>query len=557
VETTREWVGGKQMPVLRLTRDSFFDPEYVQPDILEPGTVPWLLGRYRAELFPPWLMQGWRGEGRRGRSAWPAEVLMTLELLRWSEEGVTRLGAVKRAASDMRWRAALGLELNGRTPSEKTLREFESFLQAPHPGCDRPRYLVFFEHCVRLCMAGGVLSGAPRWAMDSTPMWCYGAVKDTVRLLGDGVAQLARLWSRATGREITELAAAWALPHLLAKSTKGAFRIDWRDQQARDTVVDGLARGVLTAVQTVRQRVDQVARSKRKRLLRLCRHLACVIAQNLQSDEHGRLVVARRVASERLISITDPQARHGHKSRKRSFDGFKLHALGDVVSGLITSLTVTRGNAHDGSVAHRLVRRAQQLHDELTCVLGDSAYGGAALRNTLRTQQSVALVAPPLAPTAAKGKMGRDAFRIDFDTQQATCAAGVTVGNPRRVFSPEHQRDTWQYDWPREVCQGCPQREPCNGARTSGHRIRLHPYEQELRAARAAWEQPATRDTYRERSQCERLLSRMVQHGARKARTWGLAAAHLQAHCIATMCNLGLLAKALAQRALQPLQCAA
>jgi hypothetical protein len=43
-------------------------------------------------------------EGRRGRSAWPAEVLMTLdtlELLRWSEEGVARLGAVKRAASDM------------------------------------------------------------------------------------------------------------------------------------------------------------------------------------------------------------------------------------------------------------------------------------------------------------------------------------------------------------------------------------------------------------------------------------------------------------------------
>lgn len=54
------------MPLLRLTRDSFFDPEYVMPQILEPGTVPWLLVRNRAELFPPWLLTGMA----RRRSAW-------------------------------------------------------------------------------------------------------------------------------------------------------------------------------------------------------------------------------------------------------------------------------------------------------------------------------------------------------------------------------------------------------------------------------------------------------------------------------------------------------
>jgi hypothetical protein len=115
------------------------------------GTIPWLLGRHRVELFPPWLLHGWRGGGRRGRPAWPAEVLMTLVLLRWSEEGVSRLGTVKRAESDVRWRAALGLELNGCTPCEKTLRHFEAFLRAPHPACDRPRYLVFFANTVSGC----------------------------------------------------------------------------------------------------------------------------------------------------------------------------------------------------------------------------------------------------------------------------------------------------------------------------------------------------------------------------------------------------------------------
>jgi hypothetical protein len=536
-----------KMPVLSFTRDSFFDPEFAMPRSLEPGTLPWLLGYHRDLLFPPWLLRGWRGESNHGRSAWPAQVLMTLLLLRWSESGMSRLGSVKRAESDVRWRAALGLEIGGPTPSEKTLREFEAFLRGRHPDCDMPRYMVFFEHCVRLCMDNGVLARPPNWAMDSTPMWCYGAVKDTVRLLGDGVAQLARAWSKASGVPVGHLAQSWRLPHLLAKSTKGAFRIDWRDRQARADVVHGRAQGVVTATATVRDCIHHVARSKRKRLLRLCRHLVRVIVQDLEKDAQGRLVVAQRVAKDRLISITDPQARHGHKSRKRSFDGFKLHALGDVVSGLIASLTVTSGNVHDGAVAHRLVRRAKGLQSDIERVMGDSAYGGATLRHEVRVQQQVTLLAPSLESTAARGKLGRGAVHIDFAARQATCAAGVTVGQPRRVTSREHQRETWAYRWPSKVCKGCPQREPCNGKRAEGHRIVLHPHEDELRAARAAWQDPEVREAYRTRSQCERLMSRSVQHGARQVRTWGLAAAHMQAHAIAAACNLALLAKALAK----------
>jgi hypothetical protein len=545
------------MPLLSLTRDSFFDPEYAMPRSLEPGTVPWLLGRHRDLLFPSWLLRGWRGESNHGRAAWPAQVLMTMVLLRWSESGMSRLGSVKRAESDVRWRAALGLEIGGRTPSEKTLREFEAFLCARHPDCDMPRYMVFFEHCVRLCMDSGVLSRSPDWAMDSTPMWCYGAVKDTVRLLGDGVAQLARAWCNASGASVAELAESWQLPHLLAKSTKGAFRIDWRDREARADVIHGLAQGVMTAVATVRSGIDHVARSKRKRLLRLCRHLMRVIAQDLETDEHGRLVVAKRVAKDRIISITDPQARHGHKSRRRSFDGFKLHALGDVVSGLIVSLTVTSGNGHDGAVAHRLIRRAKRLYDDIERVMGDSAYGGATLRHEVRTQQDVTLLAPSLESTAAKGKLGRDAVHIDFEARQATCAAGITVGEPRRVYSREHQRETWAYRWPYKVCKQCPQRDPCNGKQAEGHRILLHPHEEELRAARAAWKDPEVREAYRKRSQCERLMSRSVQHGARQARAFGLTAAHMQAHAIATACNLALLAKSMAEREQVPLALAA
>jgi hypothetical protein len=35
--------------------------------------------------------------------------------------------------------------------------------------------------------------------------------------------------------------------------------------------------------------------------------------------------IARRVAADRVISAVDPQARRGHKTSARGFDGYKGH----------------------------------------------------------------------------------------------------------------------------------------------------------------------------------------------------------------------------------------
>jgi hypothetical protein len=71
----------------------------------------------------------------------------------------------------------------------------------------------------------------------------------------------------------------------------------------------------------------------------------------------------------------------------------------------------------------------------------------------------------------------------------------------------------------------------------------LHPYEKELREAKQQWQDPAIRKQYRERSRGERLINLMTQHGGRRAASWGLLAANLQAHTIATASNLTLLAR--------------
>jgi len=539
------------MPIRSLSQRSFYDPEIAQPYCLEEGTVPWVLARYRSLLFPAWLLSGWRGEGRRGRHAWPAVVLMTLLFLRWTEEGMSRLASTKRADTDIRWRAALGLHLQRPVPHEKTLREFEAFLLARHPLAGQPRYLLLHEHIVRLCLENGVVEQAPVWAIDSTPMWCYGAVQDTVNLLGNGTRTLVRRWAKVTGQKVEDVATQWKVPWVLAKSTKGHFGIDWHNPDQRAEVMEAVADGTLRTVGQVRHHLEQLPTNHHRRFLRRCRNLARVVEQNLETDEQGRLVVAKKVVADRIVSLTDPCARHGRKSKSRTFNGFKLHVLGDIVSGLITSLTVTQGNDHDGSVAHRLIGRAKALHQELDTVLGDTAYGGATLRHRTLATLDVRLVSPPALPPPNKRRpdaLKRDDFTIDFQETTATCPQGIVADRHLKVWSKVHNCSTLVFVWNSKTCAACPVHERCRGTRKGGRRLQLHPHEQELRQARLEWQDAEIRALYRQRSQCERLVNQVVRHGGRRARSWGLGSANLQGHLIAMGCNLQLLARVLARK---------
>ena len=83
--------------------------------------------------------------------------------------------------------------------------------------------------------------------------------------------------------------------------------------------------------------------------------LATVTGQDLEKETTGSFAVARKVAKDRVISTVDPEARHGHKTKARSFDGYKGHVAVDPDSEIITATVVTPGNAGDASVAEDLI----------------------------------------------------------------------------------------------------------------------------------------------------------------------------------------------------------
>ena len=81
------------------------------------------------------------------------------------------------------------------------------------------------------------------------------------------------------------------------------------------TVVADLAATAIRTVEWVHAHLHEARANLRKGLLHRCASLMRVVRDDLEADAQGRLVIAEKVARDRLISLTDPQARHGRKSQ--------------------------------------------------------------------------------------------------------------------------------------------------------------------------------------------------------------------------------------------------
>jgi hypothetical protein len=553
----------RPMPMYRPDQRSFLDLQREEVQRVEQGTLVWLLVRYRDAVLPEWLTRGWtRGKGRRGRKAWPVQAVLALALLRWSEGGMSRLGACRRAKTDGLWRYAMGLPVNGKTPTEKTVREVEAWLLQEHEGSGVTRLEAWWEHVVHVALWSARARGcpAPRWFMDSTPMWCFGAVLDTIRLLGDGLRRLGRAWAQATDCSLKAVATAWELPLLTAESTKGWLRLDWSNAEARSSAVSDLVDAVLRVSGRVKAGLRELGEADRRRVADLCDLLLRVVEQDLEKDEDGRWRVARKVAPGRMVSLTDPEAGHGHKSRSESFWGYKINVFGDLASGVVAAVSVTRGNGHDAAPGHALVVEARRMRLEIGQVLADTAYGGIENRLALAAL-GVDVVAPPPGGAREEGeRFSKNDFAIDFEAGTATCPAGVTTDQAEKTRAAV---PTQAFRWPVATCAACPLQEKClqrpirpakaeAGGRTgrprkTGRRLVLDAFERERREARDEWQDPERRELYRDRSMGERLNALLVQHGARQARSSGRPRADLQAHLIGMVVNLGVLARNVAE----------
>ncbi len=301
------------------------------------GSVFGFLHRERERLFPGEFFADLFAD--TGRRSVPPSVVATVMVLQ-RLEGLSDREAVERFTYDVRWRYAAGVggyDGDGRTSFAHTVLVD---MWARLDGSERPNRV--FEAGLEAAKAVGLVGR--RRVLDSTALYDAVTTMDTVTLIRSA---LRGVLGEADAELEAELRAVIGSGDDYATSAKP--QIDWDDPAAREELIDSRARDAFACLAVLDGRKLDATLTQAAGLL------ATVVGQDLEEGDDGVFRIARRVAKDRVISTVDPEARHGHKTSARGFDGDKGHTAVDPDSEIIASTTVTPGDAGDASVAAELI----------------------------------------------------------------------------------------------------------------------------------------------------------------------------------------------------------
>ncbi|MGS2617505.1 IS1182 family transposase [Micromonospora sp. LZ34] len=465
------------------------------------------LHQHRETLFPDGLFTDLFAVV--GRRSVPPSVVATVMVLQ-RLEGLSDREAVDRFTFDARWRYAAGVggwDGAGRVGFAHTvLVDMRERLRRS----DRPDRI--FEVALAAARAAGLLGR--RRVLDSTPLYDAVATMDTITLIRSAVRSLL---VAADGDLAGRLRAVLASGD--DYTTTGKPVIDWDDKTARDALVDSRARdgyALLAVLDGLTDLPEPVAQAMQL--------LATVLGQDLEAGDDATLRIARKVAPDRVISTVDPEARHGHKTSHRGFDGYKGHIAVDPDVEVITATAVTAGNTGDVEPVAGLIAdltdpaAATDPADDTAAVYGDAAYGAGEVLDRLAGAgiDAKTKVQPPVAPA---GKFTKDHFDINLSQATVTCPNGNTI--PIRPVRG-HARHAGKADFG-TACATCPLRGQCTDSKT-GRSITIGHHEAHLTAARTRQHDPAWQADYRAtRPKVERKIAHLMRrrHGGRRARMRG------------------------------------
>lgn len=436
----------------------------------------------------------------------PALVAMVLLLQAYAK--VSDEEAIRRVFMDKAWQMVLGLlELDDDafTLAQGTLFNVRARLLAT--GLDK----VLLARTVALARETGLfgeraLAGL-RLAVDSTPLEGAGRVEDTLNLLGHALRHVVEAAAGVMDRSTAAVAREAGVPALYGTSVKAALDQDWNDPAAVRRGLTTLLAWRVTLEAWLGQQAEGVRWHTSVRDAQAV--VARIVEQDTEGDpQHGGRQIKEGVAEDRLISLHDPEMRHGRKSASQRIDGYKRYVGTDLDAGVVVGVAVQAANVgeHHGADA---MREEVERHGPIEEVHVDRAFLASQLVADVDAQGG-AVLAKPLPAQGTPGFTKPD-FTLDLATQTVTCPAGnqTPIRGDQARFALE-------------VCAACAQRPQCQpkGVK-SGRTIQIHPREALLKKLRDDVQTPEGRATRRERVAVEHAQAHLVDWQGDRARYFG------------------------------------
>ena len=236
-----------------------------------------------------------------------------------------------------------------------------------------------------------------------------------------------------------EWAAARGYERYAGGSVKGDACIDWDDKKARAALLGrivGDADRLLELSRRTQGLLDEDS-TERQRMVEASELLGQLLLQDVERTEEG-VGLKEGVSRDRIVSVHDPEMRHGHKSSSKRFDGHKASVAVDTDSQVITAVDVLPGNASDNVGALELVERSEEgTVSAVEETIGDAAYGDGGTRQAFADAGRTLIAKLPRRPDGKR--FPKEDFEIDLESGTCTCPAGHTTREVVQDGYPDRQ----------------------------------------------------------------------------------------------------------------------
>src|SRR3989441_129818 len=420
----------------RSAQDKLFAADHVYLDYVGRETLYGYLAQHRGQLF--------RDEDfailycrNNGRPSVPPSLAVSILFLR-AYEGVSFVEAIERTKYDLRWKVALGLELEEVPIQKSALQEFQA-------------RLVLHEQ-------------------------------------GEALLKTSIDEARRAGRRLRSLA-----------------------EQARQEHPE-------------HAEAIQADAALLERLIR----------QDVEEKPGGGCQIKEGTEKDRLISVHDPEMRHGRKSASKTFNGHKTAVAVDMESQLICGVDVLAGNAGDQEKALELVHQAERVMEaQVEETVGDCAYGGGPTRKAFADEQRLLTAKVPASHNG--DCFPKTAFAIDLDRMEVRCPAGQITTE----YKSSGQNRAGRFVFADATCQACGLRSQCVGGQ-GPRSINIQHEERLQQQARSYNQTEVGKKSLRERVVVEHGIARLVRLGIRQSRYVGKTKTRFQVIMAAVVANMSL-----------------
>jgi hypothetical protein len=459
-----------------------------------------------------------------GRPSIPPSLMSGATLLQFYDD-VSDAEAVERMKFDMRWKVALNLPLDypGFDPS--------CFTYFRNRLIENGQERYAFDRFIAVGRQAGFIPDRVTLLTDTTNVKGAGAVQDTYTLLRKGMRKLLKAagFHLPQQRQGLSPQTGTLLERYVDQDRKAD--IDWADPQQRAAQLQVLFDDAEAVLALAAEQIDD------DEVRYLGWLLTKILGDDLVVNDQGQAQIGQGTATDRIISVTDPEMRHGRKSSAHLFNGFKVSVSTDQHSEMILDIADVTASGSDGAHLLPIIARAEERAAvTVDRVEGDGAYGSG--KNRAACDQypghAIDLISPLARP--ADPEVAKSAFDIDLEARTATCPQGHTVsGQPG---GKEDGQDTWLFTFPRATCEACPLFERCVRSKKTGRTVRTRAYEAYLQAARLRQQTDEFDQLYRLRAAVERKIAELAQCGIRETRYVGEPKRQLQRLWTGAVVNL-------------------